>query len=94
MANIEEMIKIPEAKWVAVVITVGAAILIAAKVVDTIYQTQMHDQQKLINKYIIAEYVAKYGDINAGTLQGQIDSATSTLSNDVASISQNVKKAV
>jgi hypothetical protein len=84
--QVEKFIKLPDAKWLVYVITGGAIILVAAKVIDTIYSAKIHKQQNKIYKYIIAEYVAKYGDIDANTFMGQIDNLAGSISANAAKI--------
>ena len=86
MANVNDFIKLPNAKWAVWVITAGAALFVAAKIVDSIFQAQVYDLQKKIMKYQIAEYTAKYGDIDAGTLQGAVDGTATTIYNTVAKV--------
>ena len=86
MAEVKDFLKIPDKKWVGIVITLGAAIFITAKVIDSIYQAQIFTLQKKIYKYQIAEYTAKYGDIESGTLQEQINNTANNVAGTIAKI--------
>ena len=80
MASIEKFIKIPDAKWAIYVITGGAVLLVAAKILDSVYQAQIFSQQKKLNTYRLSEYAAKYGEIKDGTIIGNVEeTATNTL---------------